>query len=493
MTPDGVRVPVDRPAEEVDQGLSTEPDRPEVAPEGIDQVWTEGEHVRRNRHGSQRVAILTVQGPLPPGQRSTRGELSLANHRPDLRALGQYVAHPFPLAEVAEQLVPDTAPSHRSANLRGRHRPRVDTEGLQRPRQFPGAAGPLRGDAGARCEALGVLPHDPLGFRQEPRVSGQVVHRRSGCGHFCPGGVVRVARFNQALGTSDGVLGVGGCGQHSRWVVRQGPALGGPGPRILQRRGHPGRGPGLPGGAIGIASLPAAARTRARRPRPRQRPASTTPARASCIRRRFRSSAARTSAAARSQLGPPGPLLGRRPQVGHRLRHLAGVPRPVVRLRRPGTACTGRPAPAPPRTRPAGRTRRPSFPGPPSAGPPPPSSPDVRRLAGQDGAQDRPEAEHVGPLVDLARPPRPPAPGGMYAGVPSTTPGLRVRPRSPAERADLGELGVVPSRVGSRSAAAPALASTLARPQSMTWTSPKLPTMTFAGFRSRWMTPWAWA
>ena len=47
-------------------------------------------------------------------------------------------------------------------------------------------------------------------------------------------------------------------------------------------------------------------------------------------------------------------------------------------------------------------------------------------------------------------------------------------------------------RVGpGRSAAA--LARTLARPQSMTWTSPNAPTMTFAGFRSRWMTPWAWA
>src|SRR5262249_54102380 len=33
-------------------------------------------------------------------------------------------------------------------------------------------------------------------------------------------------------------------------------------------------------------------------------------------------------------LGPPGPLLGRGPQPGHRLRHLAGVPRPVLRLGR---------------------------------------------------------------------------------------------------------------------------------------------------------------
>ena len=27
----------------------------------------------------------------------------------------------------------------------------------------------------------------------------------------------------------------------------------------------------------------------------------------------------------------------------------------------------------------------------------------------------------------------------------------------------------------------------------MTWTSPNAPTMTLAGFRSRWITPWAWA
>ena len=33
----------------------------------------------------------------------------------------------------------------------------------------------------------------------------------------------------------------------------------------------------------------------------------------------------------------------------------------------------------------------------------------------------------------------------------------------------------------------------LATPQSMTRTSPKDPTITFSGFRSRWMTPWAWA
>ena len=35
--------------------------------------------------------------------------------------------------------------------------------------------------------------------------------------------------------------------------------------------------------------------------------------------------------------------------------------------------------------------------------------------------------------------------------------------------------------------------STLASPQSITWTSPNAPTMMFEGLRSRWITPRAWA
>ena len=37
------------------------------------------------------------------------------------------------------------------------------------------------------------------------------------------------------------------------------------------------------------------------------------------------------------------------------------------------------------------------------------------------------------------------------------------------------------------------VAIALASPQSMTVTSPKSPMMTLSPFRSRWMTPWAWA
>ena len=48
-------------------------------------------------------------------------------------------------------------------------------------------------------------------------------------------------------------------------------------------------------------------------------------------------------------------------------------------------------------------------------------------------------------------------------------------------------------RPASSSSATPPCGNTLARPQSITWTSPKLPTMIFEGFRSRWMTPRTWA
>ena len=51
---------------------------------------------------------------------------------------------------------------------------------------------------------------------------------------------------------------------------------------------------------------------------------------AACHRRRFRCSAARTSAAARSRSACRSRLLDRRQVGGHRCRHLPGVPRPVV-------------------------------------------------------------------------------------------------------------------------------------------------------------------
>ena len=55
----------------------------------------------------------------------------------------------------------------------------------------------------------------------------------------------------------------------------------------------------------------------------------------------------------------------------------------------------------------------------------------------------------------------------------------------------LGGIAVPAVVSGSPPGSAGCAARTLARPQSMTWTSPKAPTMTLAGLRSRWMTPWA--
>ena len=99
-------------------------------------------------------------------------------------------------------------------------------------------------------------------------------------------------------------------------------------------------------------------------------------------------------------LGPVRPLLHARQVRGHRPGHLPGVPRPVVPLGRQAPLAQGdqlgvRPAAVEPgegvvqlpadRHQPD-RLRRVG---------------DVRRLAGEDHAEDRPEAEHVGPLVEL--------------------------------------------------------------------------------------------
>jgi len=68
--------------------------------------------------------------------------------------------------------------------------------------------------------------------------------------------------------------------------------------------------------------------------------------------------------------------------------------------------------------------------------------------------------------------------GGMYASVPSQ--------RSASD-------APLPAAAPSTDGPSAFRSSTLASPQSMTWTSPKAPTMTFSGFRSRWMTPLLWA
>ena len=80
----------------------------------------------------------------------------------------------------------------------------------------------------------------------------------------------------------------------------------------------------------------------------------------------------------------------------------------------------------------------------------------------------------------------------MYDGVPSTEPGrdsIAADPLRKVQTADASPL----ARIAFSSSATPPWSSTLAKPQSMTCTSPKLPTMMFDGFRSRWITPRAWA
>jgi hypothetical protein len=76
--------------------------------------------------------------------------------------------------------------------------------------------------------------------------------------------------------------------------------------------------------------------------------------------------------------------------------------------------------------------------------------------------------------------------------VPSTLPACDSLPL-PAE--PLRTVMITVSWAGSAevSSATPPLGRTLASPQSMTWTSPKLPTMMFDGFKSRWITPRACA
>ena len=108
----------------------------------------------------------------------------------------------------------------------------------------------------------------------------------------------------------------------------------------------------------------------------------------------------------------------------------------------------------------------------------------------QDLAEDGTEPEDVGPLVDG----REVALGlfGRHVGRCSEhraslrLAGLRGRPHGrdhTGRGLGAGFLSIGPTVRG----------KTLARPQSITWTSPKLPTMMFDGFKSRWITPREWA
>ena len=75
----------------------------------------------------------------------------------------------------------------------------------------------------------------------------------------------------------------------------------------------------------------------------------------------------------------------------------------------------------------------------------------------------------------------------VKSSAPSANTSARRSTGSPRACSGAMKPGVPITAAGSSSATA------LARPQSSTSTSPKAPTMTLAGFRSRWMTPRLWA
>ena len=189
------------------------------------------------------------------------------------------------------------------------------------------------------------------------------------------------------------------------------------------------------------------------------------------------------------QLRGPGPLVGRGPQVGHRPRHLPRVGRPVGLLRRQaplaqldqarvGPAPSSRAKASPSLAR-AASWRVDSESAPTYGGRPVRTA---HRMAPRPNTSLRASIWSTAPMA---------CSGGMYAGVPSTLP---VRVASPAPRSEsIADAAAVASSPAVGSPGPAAGPRTLARPQSMTWTSPNAPTMTFAGFRSRWITPRPWA
>ena len=80
----------------------------------------------------------------------------------------------------------------------------------------------------------------------------------------------------------------------------------------------------------------------------------------------------------------------------------------------------------------------------------------------------------------------------MYDGVPSTLPACDSLPL-PAEPLRTVVIDGFLDRLRRGLVGDAPAGKTLARPQSITCTSPKEPTITFDGFRSRWITPRAWA
>ena len=75
--------------------------------------------------------------------------------------------------------------------------------------------------------------------------------------------------------------------------------------------------------------------------------------------------------------------------------------------------------------------------------------------------------------------------GAMYAGVPSTLPACDSSSAEPLRTVRITLTSTGGGLRFVRSSATPPSLSTFASPQSITCTSPKLPTITFDGFRSR--------
>ena len=81
---------------------------------------------------------------------------------------------------------------------------------------------------------------------------------------------------------------------------------------------------------------------------------------------------------------------------------------------------------------------------------------------------------------------------GRSAGPgPEEAPGTEIR--SVRDAGEVTQAGAVVASGSACTCSRPWLVRILASPQSMTWTSPKAPTITLAGFKSRWMMPRLWA
>lgn len=120
----------------------------------------------------------------------------------------------------------------------------------------------------------------------------------------------------------------------------------------------------------------------------------------------------------------------------------------------------------------------------------------VRWRSGEDLAEDRPESEYIRmrtDRVDFAAS----LLGSHVGGSSKHASGERAVGLAARANGAHGALCEVCGRTHPEFAGSgprglsesPRSPITLARPQSITWTSPKAPTMTLSGFRSRWTTP----